>query len=164
MSIKLDHEYLLEDVMEYDYTTAEDHIITYGMKFREGWKETLDKITKDLVHLSTAITNHDITPEIIDISTLKNDVQNLQALLLTQINTIEMADNEQCLFFDLPKSIEPVKIPTFSGTFSTDFKAFEKLFNEAAKVNKVSKTDQPGVLKSALRGNQRSIFIWTQKH
>ena len=95
MSIKLDHDYLMEYVTEHDYTNADDHIITYGMKFKEGWKENMGKITRDLVHLSTAITNHEITPEIINISTLKNYVQHLQALLMTQINTIEMADNEQ---------------------------------------------------------------------
>ena len=33
MNTKLDHEYLLEDVMEYDYITAEDHIIIHGMKY-----------------------------------------------------------------------------------------------------------------------------------
>ena len=71
-----------------------------------------------------------------------------------------MADREQCLFFDLPTSSHPLKIPTFSGTFSEDFKAFEKNFNEAAKDNKVSKTYQPGVLKSALRGNAKKyIFL-----
>ena len=118
----------------------------------------MDKITKDLIHLTTTITSHNIPPEIIDIRTLENNVNNLQALLLAQIKTIEMADNEQCLFFDLPTSPDPMKIPTFSGTFSEDFKTFEKIFNEAAKDNKVSKTDQPGVLKSALRGNARECI------
>ena len=56
------------------------------------------KITKDLIHLTTTITSHDIPPEIIDIGTLENNVNNLQALLLAQIKAIEIADIKQCLF------------------------------------------------------------------
>ena len=160
-NLTLDHEYLLEEVIEHkDYLSAEDHIIIQGMRQRKEWKEMMNKITKDLMHLTTTTTNHNIPPEIVDIRTIENKVNNLQALLMAKIKTIEMADYEQCLFFDLPTNPYPLKIPTFSGTFSEDFKAFENKFNEAAKDNKVSKTDQPGVLKSALRGNAKEyIFL-----
>ena len=50
MNIKLDHKYLLDEVMEHNYLTAEDHIIIHGMKLREGWKETMDKITRSHRH------------------------------------------------------------------------------------------------------------------
>ena len=86
----------------------------------------MDKITKDLIHLTTTTTSHNIPPEIIDIRTLENNVNNLQALLQAKIKTMQMADSEQCLFFDLPTNPYPLKIPTFSGTFSEDFKAFKK--------------------------------------
>ena len=69
LNIKLDHKYLLDEVTEHNYLTAEDHIIIHGMKLREGWKETMDKITKDLIHLTTTITSHNIRPEIMDIRT-----------------------------------------------------------------------------------------------
>ena len=46
-----------------------------------------------------------------------------------------------------------MKIPCYSGSFREDFAAFERNFNEAAKDNKVSRTDQLGVLRSALQGN-----------
>ena len=53
-----------------------------------------------------------------------------------------------------------MKIPSYSGTFGEDFAAFERNFNEAAKDNKVSRTDQLGVLRSALQGNNgRYIFL-----
>ena len=160
-NLTLDHEYLLEEVMEHeDYLSAEDHVIIQGMEQREEWKEMMNKITRELLHLTTTITSHSIPSAIIDIHTIENKVNTLQALLLEKIKTIEMADREQCLFFDLPTSSHPLKIPTFSGTFSKDFKAFERNFNEAAKDNKVSRTDQPGVLKSALRGNAKKyIFL-----
>ena len=120
----------------------------------------MSKITRELLHLTTTIRSHSIPSAIIDIHTIENKVKTLQALLLAKIKTIETADREQCLFFDLPTSSHPLKIPTFSGTFSEDFKAFERNFNEAAKDNKVSRTDQPGVLKSALRGNAKKyIFL-----
>ena len=160
-NLTLDHKYLLEEVMEHeDYLSAEDQVIIQGMKQRKEWKEMMNKITKDLLHLTITTTSNHIPSEIINIHTIENKVNTLQALLLAKIKTIEMADSEQCLLFDLLNNPYPLKIPTFSGTFSEDFKAFEKNFNEAAKDNKVSKTDQPGVLKSTLRGNAKEyIFL-----
>ena len=56
--------------MEHNYLAAEDHIIIHGRKQREEWKDTMDKIAKDLIHLATTITNHNIPLDIIDIRTL----------------------------------------------------------------------------------------------
>ena len=110
----------------------------------------MSKITRELLHLTTTITSHSIPSAIIDIHTLENKVNTLQALLLEKIKTIEEADREQCIFFDLPTNSHPLRIPSYSGTFSEDFTAFERNFNEAAKDNKISKRDQFFYLKSAL--------------
>ena len=48
-----------------------------------------------------------------------------------------------------------MRIPSYSGTFSEDFTAFESNFNEAARDNKISRTDQLGVLRNALKGNAK---------
>ena len=99
----------------------------------------MSKITRELLHLTTTITSHSIPSEIIDIHTIENKVNTLQALLLEKIKTIEEADREQCLFFDLPTNPHPLRIPSYSGTFSEEFTAFERNFNEATKDNKIPK-------------------------
>ena len=48
-----------------------------------------------------------------------------------------------------------MRIPSYSGIFSEDFTAFKRNFNEAAMDKKVSRTDQLGVLRSALKGNAK---------
>ena len=107
------------------------------------------------MHLTTTITSHNIPCTDVDIWALEDTVNTLQTLIPEIIKTIEEADREQCLFFDLPTSPHPLKIPSYSGTFSKDFTAFERNFNEAAKDNKVSRTDQLGILRSALQGNAK---------
>ena len=92
-NLTLDHEYLLEEVMEHeDYLSAEDHVIIQGMKQREEWKEMMNKITRELLHLTSTITSHSIPSAIIEIHKIENKVNTLQALLLEKIKTIEMAD------------------------------------------------------------------------
>ena len=115
----------------------------------------MDQIARELLALITTITSNNIPCTDVDISTLEDKVNTLQDLLPEIIKTIEEADREQCLFFDLPTNPHPLRIPSYSGTFSEDFTTFERNFNEAAKDNKVSRTDQLGILRSALKGNAR---------
>ena len=72
-NLTLDHEYLLEEVMEHeDYLSAEDHVIIQGMKQREEWKEKINKIARELLHLTTMITSHSMLSTIINIHTIEN--------------------------------------------------------------------------------------------
>ena len=130
-------------------------MITMGMRNRKEWREQMEQFRKGLSNLTTAIRSNNILCTDVDISTLEDKVNTLQDLLPEIIKTIEEADREQCLFFDLPTNPHPLRIPSYSGTFSEDFTNFERNFNEAAKDNKVSRTNLLGVLRSALQGNAK---------
>ena len=73
---------------------AEDHIVIQRMKEkrRKDWKEMMNKITKDLIHLTTTTTSHNIRSEIIDIHTIENKVNTLQDLLLASAGTEDSTD------------------------------------------------------------------------
>ena len=58
------------------------------------------------------------------------------------ITSIEDVDRERGLFYDRPTKLCPMQIPSYSGTPSEDFIIFRDRFREAAKDNKISKTDQ----------------------
>ena len=67
-NIQADYCILKEEVMEHgNYLTAENHIITEGMKLRKPWKTQVTKITKDLVNLKALINTHTMSD--IDVST-----------------------------------------------------------------------------------------------
>ena len=61
-----------------NYLTAEDHIITEGMKLRKPWKKQIAHITKDLVNLKALINTHNMSD--INLSTLEESIQNLQII------------------------------------------------------------------------------------
>ena len=155
----MDYDYLKQEVTEHrNYLTAEEHIITKGMERREKWREQMDQITRELSVLITTITSNNIPRTDVDISTLENKVNTLQDLLPEVIKSIEEADREQCLFFDHPTNPHPLKIPSYSGSFSEDFTTFKSDFKEAARDNKISKTDQLRVLQNVLTGNAKHLI------
>ena len=60
-NIILDHQHLLEKVTEHkDYLSVEDHIIIKGMEQREEWRKKMDQTVRELLHLTTTITSHNI--------------------------------------------------------------------------------------------------------
>ena len=51
-NIELDYDALKQEVTQHgNYLTAEDHVITKGMKMREPWRKQMEQITKDLFDL-----------------------------------------------------------------------------------------------------------------
>ena len=118
----MDYDALEQEVTQYgNYLTAEDHVITKGMKMREPWREQTGQITKDLSDLIATVNNNNIHCSDVDISALGNEINTLQDLLQTIITSIEEADGEQGLFSDQPTNPYPLKTPNYSGTFSEDF-------------------------------------------
>ena len=73
------------------------------------------------------------------------------------IASIEETDREQGLFSDQPTNPHPLKISGYSCNFSEDFNAFKNNFREAARDNKISKTDQLWVLQDNLKGNAKHL-------
>ena len=116
----------------------------------------MDQITRELSVLITTITSNNIPRTDVDISTLENKVNTLRHLLPAVIASIEEADREQCLFFDHPTNPHPLKIPSYFGSIS-DFK-------EAARDNKISKTDQLRVLQNVLTGNAKHLIYLGMIH
>ena len=118
----------------------------------------MEQITKDLSDLITTVYSNSIPYTDVDIKSLEDKVKLLQDLLPTVIASIEEADREQGLFSDQPTNPHPLKIPSYSGNFSEDFTAFKNNFKEAARDNKISKTDQLWVLQDALTGNAKHLI------
>ena len=105
----------------------------------------MSNIFKDLNNLVALISIHNI-------DTLVAKVNNLQQQLPEIITSIEDADREKGLFYDRPIKLCPMQIPSYSGTPSEDFIIFRDKFREAAKDNRISKTDQARILRGALVG------------
>ena len=58
-NITLDCNYLEEEITEHkNYLTAEDHVITKGMRMRKLWREQMEKITKDLSDIIATVNNN----------------------------------------------------------------------------------------------------------
>ena len=77
---------LKQDVTQHgNYLTAEDHVITKGMKMREPWREQMEQITKDLSNLVATVNNNNIPRTDINMSALGNKINTLQDLLPTVI-------------------------------------------------------------------------------
>ena len=89
-------------------------------------------------------------------SKMIDKVNTLQDLIPIRIASIERADREQDLFSDQPTNPQPMKIPCYSGTSNENFTTFKTNFKEAARDNKISKTDQLWVLQDALTGNAKT--------
>ena len=101
----------------------------------------MEQNTKSISNLIATVNNNNISCTDVDISPLRDKIYTLQDLLPTIIASIEEADREQGLFSDQPTNPHPLKIPSYSGTFGEDCTAFKDKFTEAAKDNKVSKTE-----------------------
>ena len=71
-----------------DYLSAEDHIIIQGMEQREEWRTKMDKIARELLHLTTTITSHNIPCADVDMCAIEDKVNTLQALIPEIIKTI----------------------------------------------------------------------------
>ena len=140
------------------YLTEEDHVISDGMRKRKPWKEQMSTISKDLVHLECLINTHDIARTDVDIDTLVARVNNLREQITGIIASIEQADEEQGIFSDQPIKLCPMQIPSYSATPSEDFIIFRDKFREAAKDNRISKTDQAEKLRGALTGKAELLI------
>ena len=121
-----------------NYPTAEDHIITEGMKLRKPWRTQAAQITKDLTNLKALINTHGIVD--INISTLGGNVRNLQNKIPAKIKKIEDTDIKQGLYSDRIAKPCPAELPTFGGTPSEDFIVFKDNFETAVTDNRVSKS------------------------
>ena len=79
MNIMMDCNNLNQEVVRHGpYSTAEDHVITNGMRERKLWKEQMSTISRDLVHLKYLINTHDIARTDVNIDTLVACVNNLR--------------------------------------------------------------------------------------
>ena len=58
-NIKLDYDALEQEITKHgNYLTAEDHVITKGMKKREPWRKQMEQITKSLSDLIATVNNN----------------------------------------------------------------------------------------------------------
>ena len=82
------------------------------MKSRKLWKTKPTQITKNLTNLKALINTHGIAD--IDISTLEDNIHNLQNTIPAKIKNIEDADIKQGLYSDRIAKPCPSEIPIIS--------------------------------------------------
>ena len=80
----MDYDALKQEVTQHgNYLTAEDHVITKGMKMREPWKKQATQISKEFSNLRALINIYDVTCNDIDMSTLEDKLSKLRNLIDT---------------------------------------------------------------------------------
>ena len=90
---------------------VQDHIIIKGMKMRDPWKKQMKQIAKAFINLTALTNTNNILSPDLNLDRLKDNISNLQDLILTKIASIEEADRKQGLYSDRSAKPCPQKFP-----------------------------------------------------
>ena len=144
---------LLAEIQEIpDYHDTDDHTISMGMKKKTDWAKCMRDLRLDIVETKNKITANNVSDHVSLIDTLEVDTAAANEFLAATIKTIETADVARGIFSDRAVKSCPKKLPSFAGLESEDFSFFKDQFTEAAKDNRVPRSDQADKLREILTG------------
>ena len=147
------YEDLLAEIKEVpDYNDTDDHTITKGMKRKADWAKCMRELRLDIIETKNKITACNVSDHATLIDSLEQATTTANELLSKTIKDIEAADVARGIFSDRAVKSCPKKLPAFAGLESEDFSFFKDQFTEAAKDNRVPKSDQAEKLRETLTG------------
>ena len=144
---------LLAEIKEIpDYKDTDDHTITKGMKRKVDWSKRMKELRLDIIETKNKITACNVSDHTNLIDNLQQATSIANELLSKTIKDIEAADTTRGIFSERATKSCPKKLLAFAGLEFEDFSFFKDQFTEAAKDNRVPRSDQADKLRETLTG------------
>ena len=131
---------LTRDRKKEDLTSEEDDRIRKYMRELGDLKLSVDKFFADVKEFKEHTVLHKLPPD--KHQNIEYYCINVEKSLDTYLKDLEQEDADRALFTLDTTAGEKVKWPKFAGEIEENFAKFKEKFEQAAKLNKTSKTVQ----------------------
>ena len=146
---------------EEDLIDEDDEKIRKYMRELCDLKLLVDKFCADIRGFKEHTVIHKLSPD--KHQNVENFQHNVETKFATYVKNLEEQDAERALFTLDTTTGEKVKWPKFSGNLEENFAKFKEKFDNAAKLNRTSRTVQLTKLRECLSGYPLTLVPETTK-